>query len=133
MIIQNVSLPNQAMFVNASAIDNFVIRSCLLYELRVSADTPVEGIIAEQNHFISTLSHSSIMVGTQATQGSVAVEGGVIPVLGPSFFTDGDIDSFRPIPQSVISERVDEPTALNDATGIPRSWPAPLGGLAIAP
>jgi hypothetical protein len=133
VILQNVSLPNQAIFISCSAVDNFVIRSCLLYELRITADTPLEGIIAEQNHFVSTLSHSSTTIGTQATQGSVAVEGGFIPVLGPSFFPNGEIDSFRPIPQSVISERVDERTALNDATGIPRTWPAPLGGLAIAP
>ena len=133
VILQNVSLPNQAMFISCSAVDNFVIRSCLLYEFRVTADTPVDGIIAEQNHFVSMLSHGSTTIGTQTTQGSVAVEGGIIPVLGPSFFPNGEIDSFRPIPHSVISGRVDEPTALNDATGIPRTWPAPLGGLAIAP
>ena len=133
VIVQNLTLPNQAMFIDCPVIENFVIRSSLLYELRVKAGSGVEGIIAEQNHFVSTMSYSSIILGTGATQGSVAVEGGVIPMLGPSFFSNGDIDAFRPIPQSVISDRIDERTALNDATGIPRTWPAPLGGLAIAP
>ena len=129
LIIQNVTLPNQPLLLDCDVAENVAIRSNIFYEVRATDRTPINMIDANQNHFVSTVSHSSIRFGSGSTEGSIELQGGVLPVIGPTMWADGDLELFRPLPGSVVDDRATNGPLLIDATGATRSIPMTLGAM----
>lgn len=129
IIIENVTIPNQRFHIDCSDIENFVIRSSIFFNMRATESTPVEMIEASNNHFVDVFSWGTITPGTNWTSGPVPMEGGVLPVNGPTMWPNDDFDRYRPLRGSVVDDRVIGGDILIDATSLPRSIPTTLGGL----
>ena len=86
-------------------------------------------IEASNNHFVDIFSWGTITPGTNWTSGPVPMEGGVLPVNGPTMWPNDDFNRYRPLRGSVVDDRVVGNDILIDATGVFRSIPTTLGGL----